>query len=202
LATSYTGTCGIAAGSAYCWGQSGMLGLGGGPAPDTCSASTPCAKTPFAVSGGRVFRPIVSVNGNVACAIATDSQAYCWGTGYVGDGSNGASAPVVVSGGLSFTSLGIAGDGAQCGIVVGDAAYCWGYNLNGRLGNGTTTNASVPTAVSGGHAFIQLSSSQDHTCGVATDGNAYCWGGNDMGELGTRTTTPSTTPVRVKLFAP
>jgi hypothetical protein len=138
----------------------------------------------------------------VACAIATDGQAYCWGTGYVGDGSMSAPAPVAVSGGLSFTSLGIPGDGGQCGIVVGGAAYCWGYNLNGRLGNGTATNASVPTAVSGGHAFTQLSSSQDHTCGVATDGNAYCWGGNDMGELGTRTTTPSMTPVRVKLFAP
>jgi len=202
LATSDSGTCGIAAGSAYCWGYWGVLGLGGGPAPDTCSASTPCAKTPFAVSGGHVFRPIVSVDGNVACAIATDGQAYCWGIGYVGDGSMSALAPVAVSGGLSFTSLGIAGDGAQCGIVVGGAAYCWGYNLNGRLGNGTTTNVSVPTAVSGGHAFTQLSSSQDHTCGVATDGNAYCWGGNDMGELGNRTTTPSTTPVRVKLFAP
>ena len=200
LATSGSGTCGIAAGSAYCWGQSGLLG--GGPAPDTCGTSSPCAKTPFAVSGGRVFRPSVSVNGNVACAIATDGQAYCWGTGYVGDGSMSAFAPVAVGGGLSFTSLGIAGDGGQCGIVVGGAAYCWGFNLNGRLGNGTTTDASVPTAVSGGHAFTQLSSSQDHTCGVTTDGNAYCWGGNDMGELGTRTTTPSTTPVRVKLFAP
>jgi len=202
LATSYSGTCGIVAGSAYCWGQWALLGLGGAPAPDSCSGTFPCAKTPFAVSGGRVFRPIVSVDGNVACAIATDGQAYCWGSGYIGDGSMGASAPAVVSGGLSFSSLGIAGDGAQCGIVVGGAAYCWGYNPNGRLGNGTTINASVPTAVSGGHAFTQLSSSQDHTCGVATDGNAYCWGGNDMGELGNRTTTPSTTPVRVKLFAP
>ena len=202
LATSYTGTCGIVAGSAYCWGQSGMLALGGGSAPDTCAAATPCAKTPLAVSGGHVFRPTVSANGNVACAIATDGQVYCWGTGYVGDGSNGAPAPVAVSGGLSFTSLGIAGDGGQCGIVVGGAAYCWGYNPNGRLGNGTTTNAAVPTGVSGGHAFTQLSSSQDHTCGVATDGNAWCWGGNDMGELGDRTTTRRLTPVRVKLFAP
>jgi alpha-tubulin suppressor-like RCC1 family protein len=201
LATSFNGTCGIVAGSAYCWGYSAMLGLGG-PAPDICSTSTPCAKTPVAVSGGHVFLPIVSVNGNVSCAIATDGQAYCWGTSYVGDGSMSAAAPVAVSGGLSFTSLGNAGDAGQCGIVVGGAAYCWGFNLNGRLGNGTTTNASVPTAVSGGHAFTQLSSSQDHTCGVTTDGNAYCWGGNDMGELGTRTTTPSMTPVRVKLFAP
>jgi alpha-tubulin suppressor-like RCC1 family protein len=198
LATSDAGTCGIAAGSAYCWGQSGLLG--GGPAPDTCGTSSPCAKTPFAVSGGRVFRPIVSVDGNVACAIATDGQAYCWGFGYVGDGSMSAFAPVAVSGGLSFTSLGIAGVGAQCGIVVGGAAYCWGYNFNGRLGNGTTTDASVPTPVSGGHAFTQLSSSQDHTCGVTTDGNAYCWGGNDVGELGTRSLTPSHVPVRVRLF--
>jgi len=202
LATSYTGTCGIVAGSAYCWGYSALLGLGAASAPDTCASANPCAKTPVAVSGGRVFRPNVSVDGNVACAIATDGQAYCWGSGYVGNGSMGAPAPAVVSGGLSFTSLGVAGDGGRCGIVVGGAAYCWGYNPNGRLGNGTTTNASVPTAVSGGHAFTQLSSSQDHTCGVTTDGNAYCWGGNDMGELGTRTTTPSTTPVRVKLFAP
>jgi alpha-tubulin suppressor-like RCC1 family protein len=200
LATSDGGTCGIAAGSAYCWGYWAVLGLGGGPSPDTCGTSTACAKTPFAVSGGHVFRPIVSVDGNVACAIATDGQAYCWGIGYVGDGSMSALAPVAVSGGLSFTSLGIAGVGAQCGVVVGGAAYCWGLNPNGRLGNGTTTNLSVPTAVSGGHAFTRLSSSQDHTCGVATDGNAWCWGGNDMGELGTRSLTPSLVPVRVRLF--
>jgi hypothetical protein len=202
LATSDDGSCGIAAGSAYCWGYLGLLGLGGGPAPDTCGASTPCAKTPVAVSGGHVFRPSVSIDGSLACAIATDGQAYCWGFGYVGDGSMSgvAPAPVAVSGGLSFTSLGIPGVGAQCGIVVGGAAYCWGLNPNGRLGNGTTTSASVPTAVSGGHAFTQLSSSQDHTCGVTTDGNAWCWGGNDMGELGTRSLTPSQVPVRVRLF--
>ena len=202
LATSYSGTCGIVAGSAYCWGQWALLGLGNAPAPDSCTGPFPCARTPIAVSGGHAFRPSVSVDGNVACAIGTDGKAYCWGSGYIGDGSTGAPAPTPVSGALSFTTLGIAGDGSHCGIVVGGAAYCWGYNTNGRLGNGTTTIATVPTPVSGGHAFTQLSSSQDHTCGVATDGNAWCWGGNDMGELGTRTTTPSTTPVRVKLFAP
>jgi alpha-tubulin suppressor-like RCC1 family protein len=114
----------------------------------------------------------------------------------------GASAPTPVSGGLSFTSLGISGDSGHCGIAVGGAAWCWGRNANGRFGNGTTTDATVPTAVSDGHAFTQMSSSQDHTCGVATDGNAWCWGGNDMGELGDRTTTRRLTPVRVKLFAP
>jgi alpha-tubulin suppressor-like RCC1 family protein len=75
-------------------------------------------------------------------------------------------------------------------------------NRNGRLGNGTTMDALVPTAVSGDHAFVQLSTGQDHTCGVATDGNAYCWGGNDKGELGTRSQAASLTPARVRLFAP
>ncbi len=201
LATSFSGNCGIAAGSAYCWGYFGILGSAG-PAPDTCTNGTPCAKTPFAVSGGYAFRPATSLDGNVACAIATDGQAYCWGNGYLGNGVKGSSsAPAPVSGGLSFTTL-EAGDSFTCGTVVGGAAYCWGGNPHGRGGNGATTETLVPTAVSGGHAFTQLSSSQDHTCGVTTDGNAYCWGGNDMGELGDRTTTSSTTPVRVKLFAP
>jgi alpha-tubulin suppressor-like RCC1 family protein len=145
---------------------------------------------------------VVAVDGNIACALGTDDKVYCWGSGIVGTGSMGANAPTPVSGGLSFTSLGAAGDGGHCGIAVGGAAYCWGINSNGRFGNGTTSDATVPTAVSGGHAFTQLSMSLDHMCGVATDGNAYCSGGNDMGELGNRTTTPSTTPVRVKLFAP
>ena len=202
LSTSFGGTCGISAGSAYCWGQYALLALGATPAPDSCTGVGACAKTPFAVSGGRVFRPVVAVDGNVACAVGTDDKAYCWGSGFVGNGSMGAGAPTPVSGGLSFTSLGAAGDSGHCGIAVGGAAYCWGTNSNGRFGNGTTSDATVPTAVSGGHAFTQLSMSLDHMCGVATDGNAFCWGGNDMGELGNRTTTPSTTPVRVKLFAP
>jgi alpha-tubulin suppressor-like RCC1 family protein len=201
LSTNNISTCGIAAGKAYCWGYYTHLGLGGAPSPDQCSL-VPCAKTPFAVSGGLTFRPIVADDGNVICAVATSDQAYCWGEGYLGNGAiTRADTPTPVSGGLSFTSLEPT-DIGHCGTVVGGAAYCWGKNPNGVLGNGTTTEALVPTAVSGGHAFTQLSSSQDHTCGVATDSNLYCWGGNDMGELGTRSTTASYVPVRVRLFSP
>jgi len=200
LSTSFSGTCGISAGSAYCWGIYSILGLGASPAPDNCTGPVACSKTPFAVSGGQAFRPIIALDGNVACALGTDDRAYCWGSGIVGTGSTGASAPTPVSGGLSFTSLGAAGDGGHCGIAVGGAAYCWGVNSHGRFGNGTISNATVPTAVSGGHAFTQLSMSIDHMCGVTTDGNAWCSGGNDMGELGTGSLTPSLVPVRVRLF--
>lgn len=197
LSTAYSGTCGVAGGSAYCWGYATLLGAS---APDTCTPGVACAKGPVAVSGGHTFRPIVALDGNVTCATATDDNTYCWGSGYLGNGTSDFTlTPVVVSGGLTFTSL-AAGDGYHCGTVASGAAYCWGANTNGRLGDSTTTDALVPTPVSGGHAFVQLSGGQDHTCGVSTDGNAYCWGGNDKGELGTRTQTPSLTPVRVRLF--
>ena len=202
LSTAYSGTCGVAGGRAYCWGYETLLGLGGAPPPDTCAGGAACAKAPVAVAGGHTFQAIVALDGNVTCSAATDDQTYCWGSGYLGNGTMGiASEPTVVSGGLSFTSL-AAGDGYHCGTIAGGATYCWGANKNGRLGNGTTADALVPTAVSGGHAFTQLSGGQDHTCGVRTDGNAYCWGGNDKGELGNRTQTATLTPVRVRLFFP
>jgi alpha-tubulin suppressor-like RCC1 family protein len=202
LSTAYSGTCGVAGGSAYCWGYTTLLGVGGAPAPDVCAGSVPCAKAPIAVSGGHSFRPIIALDGNVACAVASDDRAYCWGSGHLGNGTaDTSSVPTMVSGSLLFTSL-VAGDGYHCGTVAGAAAYCWGANKNGRLGNGTTTDALVPTPVSGGHAFVQLSGGQDHTCGVATGGNAYCWGGNDKGELGTRSQAASLAPARVRLFAP
>jgi alpha-tubulin suppressor-like RCC1 family protein len=202
LSTTVGATCGVAGGSAYCWGYESLLGLGNTPAPDVCAVSTPCARTPVPVSGGHSFRPILAMDGAVACAVGTDDQTYCWGSGYLGNGAlETSTVPIAVSGGWSFTSL-TAGDGYKCGTIANGTAYCWGLNRNGRLGNGTTMDALVPTAVSGDHGFIQLSGSQDHACGVATDGNAYCWGGNDKGELGTRSQAASLTPARVRLFAP
>jgi hypothetical protein len=215
LSTEDFGTCGIAAGRAYCWGEIRFLGIGEAPAPDTCGTSGNggtggdilCATEPNAVAGGHGFRPIVALGGNVACAVATDDQTYCWGLGYLGNGTLGSlSEPMVVSGGLSFVSLTAgkltAGQGYVCGTVASGVAYCWGENGSGQLGNGTTTNALVPVVVSGDNRFSQLSAGYNHTCGVRTDGNAYCWGANHMGELGTRSATASLTPARVRLFAP
>ena len=64
------------------------------------------------------------------------------------------------------------------------AAYCWGDNESGQLGTGTQVSAVIPTLVSGGLTFAQVSAGSDHTCGVTTTGAAYCWGDNFFGQLG------------------
>src|SRR6266566_2241790 len=138
-------TCGITATHAYCWGYNTLLG-DSGAVHDVCNGGTECAKTPVLVSGGHSYRAVMAQDGNVTCAVATDDKTYCWGSGYLGDGTSDiAWGPRLVSGGLTFTAL-AGGDGFHCGIATGGAAYCWGANKNGRLGN-NLAEALVPTAV-------------------------------------------------------
>ena len=50
----------------------------------------------------------------------------------------------------------------------------WGWNFYGKLGDGSTTDQIVPTAVSGGGVWSQISGGLFHTCGVKSDGSAWC----------------------------
>ena len=55
----------------------------------------------------------------------------------------------------------------------------------GQLGDGLATLSSVPTAVTGGHKFRQLSvGSNNLVCGVTTTGRVLCWGLDLAGSLG------------------
>ncbi len=136
-----------------------------------------------------------------ACAITTESRAFCWGWGERGQLGNGAttdrSAPVAVSGNLTFAAIS-AGGGHTCGITTQSEGYCWGFNQNGQIGDGTTTSTLEPVVISGGLAFDELSASSGSlTCGIATTGVTYCWGFNADGQVGDGTTTDRTAPVEV-----
>ena len=177
-------TCGLAAGgAAYCWGYNGQGQLGDGNiGTDT--------DVPTAVSGGLTFTWL-STGGRTTCGVAAGGAAYCWGYnnyGQLGDGNTGTdtNVPTAVSGGLTFRQISsAAGASATCGLVSGGAAYCWGANNYGQLGDGNTgTDTNVPTAVSGGLTFTQISSGWLFACGVASGGAAYCWGYNNYGNLG------------------
>ena len=69
---------------------------------------------------------------------------------------------------------------------------------SGRLGDGTTTQRALPTAVSGGLFFAEISAGNEHTCGRSTAGSAICWGRNAEGQVGDGSTTVRTSPVGVK----
>ena len=86
-----------------------------------------------------------------------------------------------------------------CRLAATGAAYCWGGNEKGQVGDGSTTDRTVPTAVSGGLTFASLASTVFgfHNCALTSGGQAYCWGNNEAGQLGNGTLTNSTVPVPV-----
>jgi hypothetical protein len=187
--------CGITTtGAAYCWGFNGGGELGDG----TNNSSS----VPVPISGGLSFTSIAAGD-EVTCGVTTTTgAAYCWGfnnTGAVGDGTTTMRlVPTAVVGGLLFTTVDVAMvNGHACGVTTSGAAYCWGDNTNGQLGDGSTSQSSVPVAVSGGLNFLTVSASDGHSCGLATGGVAYCWGANGAGQLGDGTVTERHAPTKV-----
>jgi hypothetical protein len=79
------------------------------------------------------------------------------------------------------------GEYQSCALASGGLAWCWGADFNpssGVLGNGTQLGSLVPTAVTGGLSFSQVSAGDAVSCGLTTSGDAYCWGENSLGALG------------------
>ncbi|MBN9106926.1 MAG: hypothetical protein J0I14_18210 [Propionibacteriaceae bacterium] len=97
---------------------------------------------------------------------------------------------------LTFTKVAV-GSTHACGIANG-TVYCWGTSSSGALGLGGTTQARVPTAVTGGDlgskAVTDVTAGDDFTCAVAVSGKAYCWGRGTNGQLGSGSQSSSSTP--------
>jgi alpha-tubulin suppressor-like RCC1 family protein len=188
-------SCGLTtAGAAYCWGDNTYGNLGNG--------STTSSLVPVAVTGGLVFKQIITSFGQNYCALTTAGAAHCWGwngAGVLGNGTGTDSpAPVPVSGGNSFTSI-TGGYQFACGLTATGAAYCWGKNDWGQLG-ATTPDvlSSTPVAVTGGRTFTSLTAGTYHMCGIVPGGAAYCWGGTPTHHvLGNNDATPSGLPTPV-----
>jgi alpha-tubulin suppressor-like RCC1 family protein len=149
-------TCGIAAGTVYCWGDDSYGQLGDG-------ISGTSKTVPTAAQSSFSFLTIAA-GGFHTCAIASDSKAYCWGdnsTGELGDSEltkSFSAVPVPVAGNLAFKSIAVGGYGApapgvyaysstppighSCGVTTDGVTYCWGSNMQGELGTSPYANAS------------------------------------------------------------
>ena len=140
-------TCALTTtGQAYCWGLNNQGQLG--------NNSTTNSRIPVAVQmpAGVSFQSIAAGYYHT-CALTTTGQAYCWGQGSSGRLGNNSTTdsriPVAVQmpAGVSFQSI-AASSLHTCALTTEGKAYCWGQGSIGQLGNNSTTDSSIPLAVS------------------------------------------------------
>lgn len=209
VSASENHTCVLASDNyAYCWGDNGDGQLGTG---NTTNYTSPVAVTRTgALSGLSILQ--IAAGERHTCVLASDGVVYCWGEG--GDGQLGRGStsdslsPVAVQStgalnGLSITQLS-AGARHVCVLASDSNAYCWGRGSAGQIGNGSTSNRSVPTAVSrtgalNGLSLRKVSAGGFNSCAVASNGQAYCWGDNSAGQIGDGTSIRRSSPVAVSV---
>lgn len=182
-------------GTLYAWGAGANGRLGTGSAADRgvpVAAIMPAGKRYVQIAAGSQH----------SLAVASDGTLYAWGrnsAGQLGNNSIVASSSpvaVVLPAGQLFVQV-VGGDAYSLAVAADGTAYTWGNNGAGQLGNNSTTQSTVPVAVTmpAGKQFVQGASGSAHSLALASDGTLYAWGTNANGQLGNNSTTQSTVPV-------
>jgi len=187
-------TCAVKTdGRLFCWGAGNFGQLGTGSAAHHIA--------PFQeVSAGADWAQ-VSAGAQHTCAVETNGNLFCWGTGLggrLGHGSGLSSfVPVQESSQAVDWAQVSAGAAHTCAVKTDGRLFCWGTGNSGRLGDGSTSNSSVPVQESSqGVDWAQVSAGATHTCAVKTDGRLFCWGAGGDGRLGDGSTSNSSVPVQ------
>lgn len=203
--------CSLVQGSSFSYRLDYSIGSWTAPASSWVTATT---KTRAAVEPSATAKTSTSLTLGWD-AVSELSQSYAEYTVQRSTSSSGSSPVTVYKGGLrsvldrgglatraSILTVDQLSAGADhtCALLEG-SVYCWGDNTDGELGINSTTDASVPTAVTttsglGGTSISSLSAGENHTCAVA-DGTVYCWGYNGDGRSGGTATADKLVPTAV-----
>jgi alpha-tubulin suppressor-like RCC1 family protein len=184
----------LESGAVDCWGANGLGQLG----DDTTVDSS----VPVTAKGIGTAVAITGDGDGSYCAVLQSGAVDCWGRnsfGQLGDGgTTNSSVPVATMDLANVTSLSSDGDDSFCAELSSETVDCWGANFAGELGNGTTTESSVPVAVTGITTASTISNDgAESYCALLTSEAVDCWGYNGFGQLGNGTTTNSSSPVVV-----
>jgi alpha-tubulin suppressor-like RCC1 family protein len=161
------------------------------------------SSVPVPVSGLASGVSALSAGDAFTCAVTAAGAATCWGDNTYGQLGNGTMTDSASGVAVSMLTAGVAsissGYRHTCAVTTGGAISCWGLNTYGELGNNSTTQSSVPVAVSQfglGGASVSAAFGI-FACALTTAGAARCWGDNTDGELGNNSQTESHVPVDV-----
>ena len=139
------------------------------------------ASAPEALAGSAAFTAIDMDRGGtgaqLACGLAADGSASCWGSGSLGNGTSDPSdTPVAVAGGHPFVELAV-NESAACGRKAAGEVWCWGKNDFGQLGE-EGPDAAAPVLSTVGADRIASS----HLIVLTLKGSIVeSWGGGNLG---------------------
>jgi alpha-tubulin suppressor-like RCC1 family protein len=167
-------------GTIRCWGNNMSGQLGGG------TMSSGFAANPVTVVGLSMAATAVAAGLRHSCAIVTNGDIWCWGSGpALGDGLGAIElAPAkVVTLGAKAEAIAAAGINSCAQLADGSVA-CWGDGGNGQLGTGMpTASSATPVSVALPGSASGIAVSQTHAC-TSVSSDLTCWGDNTDGELG------------------
>ncbi len=178
-------------GTVTAWGSNGKYQLGQ-------SGNVTLSANAIAVSGLSSVTAIAA-GGEHNVALISGGTLKSWGAGTYGQLGNGGSAdsatPVTVAGLTNTVKVIACGNGHSLALLTDGTIMAWGRNQYGQCGDGTTTDRSLPVAVSGITTATNVMCGEFHSLALLTSGNVVAWGRNVDGQLGNGKTTDSATPV-------
>lgn len=146
----------LSGGAAKCWGDPGLVTLGGSGPPQTGVIA-------------------IAAGGSHTCALLSGGAVNCWGENYQGE------APGLVNGvagaiGIAAGGRGLSIGGHSCALVANGEARCWGTNFEGQLGAAPTKEQPVVSVPGLSNARL-LTGGASRTCAFVENDDLRCWPG-------------------------